>query len=59
MLGYNSLANIYKQLWQLSFHYKYSLEELENMMPYEKDIFIHFTIEELERQAEEKSKRNQ
>lgn len=35
-------------MWQLSYHFKFSITEIEDMLPYERDMFIDFTVEELE-----------
>lgn len=32
----------------LMHHHKYSLVELENMIPFERDIIIHYILESLE-----------
>tara|TARA_A100001011_G_C14158207_1_gene777051 strand:- start:141 stop:266 length:126 start_codon:yes stop_codon:yes gene_type:complete len=38
-------------------HHKYSLNELENMIPFERDIYVHFLKEHLE-EEEERRKSN-
>jgi len=35
---------------------KYSYEEILNMHPYERDIFIHFLVEDAKKQEEEMKK---
>jgi hypothetical protein len=60
-----SLINYYKTNFALMQHHKYSLTELEEMMPFEREIYItlltQFIKEENERakaeQAEARSKR--
>lgn len=36
----------------MSYHFKYSIEEIENMLPYERDVFVDFTLEDLKKQEE-------
>jgi hypothetical protein len=40
MLGYDNLMNHFKTNFGLMQHHKYSLAELENMMPWEKAIYV-------------------
>jgi hypothetical protein len=35
-------------------HHKYSLNELENMIPFERDIYIHLLKQHLEEEAEKR-----
>ena len=52
MLGHNSIENYYKTQFSLVQHHKYSLTELENMMPYELEIYVEMLINFLEEQKE-------
>jgi len=38
-------------------HHKYSITELENMFPYERDIYIDLLLAHLEKQKQELGKR--
>jgi hypothetical protein len=40
MLGYDSLTNYFKTNFSLMQHHKYSLSDIENMMPWEKFIYV-------------------
>jgi hypothetical protein len=40
MLGYDNLMNHFKTNFGLIQHHKYSLAELENMVPWEKAIYV-------------------
>jgi hypothetical protein len=40
MLGHDNLMNYFKTNFALMQHHKYSLTELENMMPWERFIYI-------------------
>jgi hypothetical protein len=65
MMSSESLINYYKTNFALMQHHKYSLTELEEMMPFEREIYItlltQFIKEENERakaeQAEARSRR--
>ena len=37
-------------------HHKYSLSELENMVPWEREIYVGLLVEFLEKQEEERNK---
>ena len=59
-LSHDSLYNYYKTNFSLMQHHKYSLTELENMMPWEREIYIGLLAEHIkeenERIAKEESK---
>ena len=65
MMSSESLVNYYKTNFALMQHHKYSLTEIEEMIPFEREIYItlltQFIKEENERikaeQAEARSKR--
>ncbi len=40
MLGYDSLMNYYKTNFSLMQHHKYSLSDIENLIPWEKFIYV-------------------
>ena len=48
MIGYDDLKNYYKTNFGLMQHHKYSLTELENMLPWERDIYVTLLIQYLE-----------
>ena len=39
-MAHEDLASYYKMIFALMQHHKYSLTELENMMPWEREIYI-------------------
>ena len=49
-MGYDSLQNYYMTNFSLMHHHKYSLTELDNLLPWEKDIYIALLVQELERE---------
>lgn len=59
MLSHNNLYNYYNVNFQLMQHHKYSLTELESMIPYEREIYktllMHWIEEENERLSKEKN----
>jgi len=53
-LSHESLQNYYKTNFALMQHHNYSLADIENMMPFEREIYVAMLIQFLE---EEKQKR--
>jgi hypothetical protein len=49
---HDSLANHYQLNFALMQHHKYSLSELDNMIPFEREIYIIFLKNFLEEQEE-------
>ena len=57
-----SLENYYKTNFALMQHHKYSLTELENMIPWERDVYVNLLIahiqeEERRQKADEQAGR--
>ena len=50
--GYENLGNYYKTNFAMMQHHKYSLTELENMLPWERDIYVNMLIRYLEEENE-------
>ena len=61
ILSHDSLENYYKTNFAMMQHHKYSLEEIEDMMPWEREIYVgllmKFIEEENERVKEQNNKR--
>ena len=55
-MAHTSLESYYKVNFALMQHHKYSLTEIENMMPWERDIYVSLLQQHLE---EEKLKQQQ
>ncbi|MBT89979.1 MAG: hypothetical protein CL921_00265 [Deltaproteobacteria bacterium] len=53
---HDSLENYFKTNFALMQHHKYSLTELENMIPWERDVYITLLIQYLK---EEETRRKQ
>lgn len=49
---HDSLANMYQLNFALMQHHKYSLTELENMIPFEREIYVTLLKQFLEEQEE-------
>jgi hypothetical protein len=49
---HNSLANMYQLNFALVQHHKYSLTEIENMIPWEREIYVTLLKQFLEEQEE-------
>ena len=60
MLSHDSVTNYYKTNFGLMQHHKYSLTELENMIPFEREIYVELLSqwikEENERLEKERAK---
>ncbi len=57
---HDSLENYYKTNFALMQHHKYSLTELEDMIPWERDVYVNLLIahiqEEERRQKQDENK---
>ena len=53
---HDSLENYFKTNFALMQHHKYSLTELENMIPWERDVYVTLLIQYLK---EEETRRKQ
>ena len=61
MLGHDKLANYYKTNFALMHHHKYSLYDIEHMLPWERFIYIDLLkahIQELEQQRRDQASAN-
>ena len=57
-LSHETLVNYYNTNFQLMQHHKYSLTELENMIPWEREIYIAMLLNWLEEERERQKERN-
>ena len=57
-MAHTNLESYYKVNFALIQHHKYSLTEIENMMPWERDIYVALLQQHLE-EEEEKAKAQQ
>jgi len=55
-MAYNNLSNYYKTIFSLVQHHKYSLSDIENLMPFERDIYVEMLLAYLKEVEEAKAK---
>jgi hypothetical protein len=58
-MGHDSLINYYKTNFALMQHHKYSLNDLENMIPFERDIYIMLLSQHIEEENDRIQQQNQ
>ena len=58
-MGHDSLINYYKTNFALMQHHKYSLDDLENMIPFERDIYIMLLSQRIEEENDRIQQQNQ
>lgn len=54
MLSHTNLFMYYNKIFGMAQHHKYSIAELENMMPFERDLYYDMLIEFIKKQEENK-----
>jgi hypothetical protein len=52
MFRYDNLKNIFDTNFALMQHHKYSLSELDSLMPWEKSIYVNMLIRHIEEENE-------
>ena len=57
-MGHDSLANVIKSNFNLLHHHKWSLYDVEQLMPWEKHIYIEL-LNEWVREQEDKAKKQE
>lgn len=57
-LSHDSLENYYKTNFALMQHHKYSLTELDSMMPWEREIYVMLLNQFIEEENERIKQRN-
>ena len=48
MMSYNNLINYYRTIFVMAQHHKYSITEIEEMIPYERDLYLDMLLEFIE-----------
>jgi len=46
------LEDYYRMIFSLAQHHKYSIDEIESMMPYERDLYFQMLIDWVQEQNE-------
>ena len=54
MLGHDKLMNHYKTNFSLMQHHKYSLSDIENMMPWERYLYVDLLKEHIRKLEEQR-----
>ena len=54
-LSHSNLGTYYKTNFGLMQHHNYSLTEIENMLPWERDIYVGMLIDYLEKKKQRES----
>lgn len=58
-MGHDSLLNYYKTNFALMQHHKYNLSDLEDMIPFERDIYIMLLSQYIEEENDRIQQQNQ
>ena len=53
VLSHNTLMNYYEVNFSLMQYHKYSLSEIENMIPWERELYVKMLLAYLEKREEE------
>ena len=51
-MGHNTLENYYRTLWTMAYHHHFSIGDVEEMIPFERDIMIQLTMEHIKKEEE-------
>jgi hypothetical protein len=55
-LSHNNLENYFSTIFSLAQHHKYSISEIENLIPFERDIYVELLTQYLKKLEEAKQK---
>ena len=58
MLSHDSVENYYKTSFMMMQHHNYSLKELEDMIPWEREIYIGLLMNHLEEEKQRAEREN-
>jgi hypothetical protein len=58
VLSHNTLANYYQTNFSLMQHHKYSLSDIDNMIPWEREVYIKFLLDYIKQREEEEKRRH-
>tara|TARA_Y100001973_G_scaffold91753_1_gene140754 strand:- start:515 stop:688 length:174 start_codon:yes stop_codon:yes gene_type:complete len=56
MLAHISLSDYYRMIFIMSRHHEFSIDELEDTIPYERDIYFAMVVEYVKRMKESQEK---
>jgi hypothetical protein len=49
-MAYSSLTSYFKTLWAMVHHHKWTVSEIENLTPWERDIYVEMTAQYIQEQ---------
>lgn len=52
-MNHNTLENYFKTVFSLAQHHKYSITDIENLMPFERDVYVDILKDWIEKKEEE------
>jgi hypothetical protein len=52
VLSHITLANYYQMIFSLAQHHKYSINEIENLLPFERDLYFGMLSDFIQKQNE-------
>jgi len=50
MLSHMSLQDYYQIIFSMAQHHKYSISEIENLLPYERDLYFDMLVQHIKEQ---------
>ena len=53
-MSYSDLFVYYQKVFGMAQHHKYSINELEEMMPYERDLYFDLLLDYIRKEQEKK-----
>jgi DNA replication initiation complex subunit (GINS family) len=56
-MSHTNLFVYYQKIFGMAQHHKYSIAEIENLLPYERDLYFEMLIEFIESQREKERAR--
>jgi hypothetical protein len=56
-MSHNTLENYYVSIFSLVQHHKYSIKDVENLIPFERDLFVELLLQYL-KELEDQRKQN-
>ena len=57
LLSHNNLANYYSLVFSLAQHHKYYITEIEELVPFERDIYVAMLMDHLEKEKQRNEER--
>jgi hypothetical protein len=52
MLSHTNLGNYYQTVFAMVQHHKYSITDVEGLLPYERDLYFGMLVDHIEKQNE-------